>query len=181
MSGPSGIGKTTLGDTLLGLARPASGRIAWFGQTLDAPRRRRLRSRFQKLHQDPTSVFPAGRSFGASLADLRHLPHGGDAALRVGAMLEQLNVSPALLARRPFEVSGGEAQRLALARLLALRPALLVADEPCSRLDLPVQAETMRLLRGLAEAQGLSVLLITHDDATRQAMADEIVTLTAHV
>jgi peptide/nickel transport system ATP-binding protein len=165
VGGPSGLGKTTLGDTLLGLAPPGAGRIAWFGRNLDARRRRQLRARFQKLHQDPTTVFPAGRSFGASLSDLRRLPGGPDAARHLARILEQLHVSPALLNRRPF------------ARLLALRPAMLVADEPCSRLDMPVRAETMRLLRERVDDGDLSVLLISHDAATLTAMADQVVTL----
>ncbi len=143
--GPSGCGKTTLGDTLLGLAPPASGQVTWLGRSLDKKRRRTLRPRFQKLHQDPTTVFPSARSFGDTLSDLRRLPG---------------------------EVSGGEAQRIALARLLVLHPAMLVADEPCSRLDMPVQAETMALLRGLADEHGLSVLLITHDAQMARGVAD---------
>jgi peptide/nickel transport system ATP-binding protein len=175
--GPSGIGKTTLGDTLLGLAPPAAGRISWFGRVLDARTQRRLRPRFQKLHQDPSTVFPLGRKLGQSLSDLRGLAGGAEAISRLDGILEQLGVSPALLARRPNEVSGGEAQRLALARLLALRPAMLVADEPGSRLDMPVQAETMRLLRGVADEEGVAVMLITHDEAIATAMADQTVRL----
>ncbi len=170
--GRSGAGKTTLGDTLLGLAPPVAGRVTWFGSTLDRQRRRALRPRFQKLHQDPTAVFPAGRCFSESLADLRRLPDGRDAARRLPALLEQLRVSASLLGRYPGEVSGGEAQRLALARVLAVRPALLVADEPCSRLDRPVQAATMALLRSLADDTGLSVLLISHDRSFTDAVAD---------
>lgn len=170
--GPSGCGKTTLGDTLLGLAPPASGRVTWLGRSLDKKQRRTLRPRFQKLHQDPTTVFPSARSFGDTLSDLRRLPGGADAGRRLPKLLEQLRASPGLLARRPGEVSGGEAQRIALARLLALHPAMLVADEPCSRLDMPVQAETMALLRGMADEYGLSVLLITHDAQMARGVAD---------
>jgi peptide/nickel transport system ATP-binding protein len=90
-----------------------------------------------------------------------------------------LRVSPDLLSRRPGEVSGGEAQRLALARLLAVRPALLVADEPGSRLDMPTQAETMRLLRSIADDAGLAVLLITHDTKAANAIADHRLSLEA--
>ena len=179
VEGPSGAGKTTLGDTLLGLHAPEAGQVRWFGRTLDRSHRRALRPRFQKLHQDPTAVFPAGRTFGDSMADLRRLPGGADAAGRVASLLERLQVAHRLLARRPGEVSGGEAQRLALARLLALRPALLVADEPCSRLDPPVQAEAMALLRGLANNDGVSVLLITHDPHISRAVADAAVALDA--
>ncbi len=170
--GPSGAGKTTLGDTLLGLLRPCAGRLTWFGRPLDAGQLRRWRPRFQKLHQDPTAVFPAGRSLRDSLDDLRRLPDGRAAAARLPALLEQLRVPPALLARRPDAVSGGEAQRVALARVLALRPAFLVADEPASRLDPPVQAEALRLLRALADTEGLAVMLITHDPAAAAALAD---------
>jgi peptide/nickel transport system ATP-binding protein len=74
-------------------------------------------------------------------------------------------------------VSGGEAQRLALARVLAPRPALLVADEPSSRLDPPVQAAALDLLGSLADADGLAVLLITHDHAVAEKMADGVLTL----
>lgn len=175
--GASGQGKTTLGDTLLGLAPPAGGQVSWLGRPLDGARRRRLRPRFQKLHQDPTAVFPAGRTFGDSLSDLRRLPSGADAAARLAPLLDRMGVPGSLLARRPGEVSGGEAQRLALARLLAMRPALLVADEPCSRLDMPVQAEAMLLLRSLADEHGLSVLLISHDAAAARAVADASVNL----
>jgi peptide/nickel transport system ATP-binding protein len=101
------------------------------------------------------------------------LADGREMAGRVKALLERLRVSPDLLARRPGEVSGGEAQRIALARLLAVQPAFLVADEPASRLDMPAQAETLLLLRGIADDTGLSVLLITHDAQAAAAIADE--------
>jgi peptide/nickel transport system ATP-binding protein len=97
--------------------------------------------------------------------------------MRANKFLEQLRVSRNLLARRPGEVSGGEAQRLALTRLLALQPALLAADEPSSRLDLPTQAEIMLLLRQLADTTDLSVLLITHNAHAASAVADETLKL----
>lgn len=83
-----------------------------------------------------------------------------------------MSVARTLLARRPGEVSNGEAQHLALAQLLAMRPVLLVADEPGSRLDVPGQAETMMLLRSLADEHGLSVLLISHHAAAARAGVD---------
>ena len=178
MLGASGVGKTTLGDTLLGLERAAAGEVSWFSRRLDPPLRRSFRRRFQKLHQDPTTVFPANRTFGDGLEDLHRLM-GDGVALRSDALLEQLRVSRDLLARRPGEVSGGEAQRLALVRLLAVQPALLVADEPCSRLDMPTQAETLLLLRSLADETELSVLLITHDKPAAAALADKQLVIAA--
>ena len=175
--GPSGVGKTTLGDTLLGLLPPIAGRVTWLGRRLDRRTSRDLRPRFQKLHQDPAAVFPPGRSFGASLNDLHRLPDGAELVRGIPALLDRLGVPARLLDRRPGAVSGGEAQRLALARVLATRPALLVADEPASRLDPPVQAMAMGLLRSLADRDGLAVLLITHDQAVAGALANSLVTL----
>ena len=177
--GASGVGKTTLGDTLLGLEPAAEGHVRWLGVALDRKALQRFRPRFQKLHQDPTTVFPASRTFGEGFTDLGRLAGGREMAARVTALLERLRVSPDLLARRPGEVSGGEAQRLALARLLAVQPAFLVADEPASRLDMPAQAETFQLLRGIANDSGLAVLLITHDAAAAAAIADERLDLEA--
>jgi peptide/nickel transport system ATP-binding protein len=175
--GPSGAGKTTLGDTLLGLLPPVAGSVRWLSRTLDRRTSRELRPRFQKLHQDPTAVFAPDRTFGDSLADMRHLPNGADIARGIPDLLDRLRVPAALLDRRPGAVSGGEAQRLALARVLAPRPALLVADEPSSRLDPPVQAAALDLLGSLADADGLAVLLITHDHAVAEKMADGVLTL----
>ena len=170
--GPSGSGKTTLGDTVLGLSRPRAGRLSWFGRALDAGHIRRLRPRFQKMHQDPTAVFPPGRTLRDCMADLRHLADGAAIRSRVPGLLDQLHVNPSLLGRTIDAVSGGEAQRVALARVLAMRPACLVADEPGSRLDPPVQMEALTLLRGLADSEGLAIMLITHDHQVAAALAD---------
>lgn len=174
--GPSGAGKTTLGDTLLGLLPPLAGGVRWLNRTLDRRTARALRSRFQKLHQDPTAVFPPERTFGESLGDMRRLPGGEDLVRGIPALLDRLHVPAGLLDRRPDAVSGGEAQRLALARVLAPRPALLVADEPSSRLDPPVQASALDLLRSLADEDGLAVLLITHDHMIAEKLTDDVLT-----
>jgi peptide/nickel transport system ATP-binding protein len=179
LHGPSGIGKTTLGDTLLGLVPPIAGQVNWLGRRLDRKTNRELRPRFQKLHQDPGLVFPPYRSFGDSLNDLRRLANGADIVRGVPALLDRLDVPTRLLDRLPGQVSGGEAQRLALVRVLAAQPALLVADEPSSRLDLPVQATALRLLRSLTDEEGLAVLLITHDQVAAAAIADDVMTLPA--
>ena len=168
--GRSGIGKTTLGRTLLGLTPPLSGNIrrpnADGGTAL------------QKLHQDPTRVFSPWQPLGRSLQDMRWLP-GGEAALReVPVLMQRFGLRDELLQRRPHQISGGEAQRLALARILALKPKMLIADEPTSRLDPPVQEQVIRYLRDVADEDELAILLITHDRALANAMADRRMLMT---
>jgi peptide/nickel transport system ATP-binding protein len=162
--GRSGIGKTTLGRTLLGLARPLGGVI----RRPDTG----VRPALQKLHQDPTRVFSPWQSLGRSLDDLRRLPDGEAALRQVPALMQRFGLREGLLSRRPHQISGGEAQRLALARILALKPKMLIADEPTSRLDPPVQKQVIRYLREIADMDELAVLLITHDRDLANAVAD---------
>jgi peptide/nickel transport system ATP-binding protein len=162
--GKSGIGKTTLGRTLLGLASPLGGRIR-------GPIAKRSKL-LQKLHQDPTRVFAPWQSLGRSLEDLRRLPDGDRSFGEVAGLMRRFGLKDDLLHRRPHQISGGEAQRLALVRLLAMRPRMLVADEPTSRLDPPVQAQVIRYLRKVADEDELAILLITHDRDLAAAIAD---------
>jgi ABC-type glutathione transport system ATPase component len=165
--GSSGVGKTTLGRTLLGLVPPVAGTVRrYFGQTESLARP------LQKLHQDPTRVFSPWQPLGRSMRDIGRLPGGEDGVARIPALMRRFALKPDLLDRRPDQISGGEAQRLALTRVLALRPQFLIADEPTSRLDPPVQAEVIRHLRATADEDGLAILLITHDQALAEAVAD---------
>ncbi|SCY71571.1 ABC transporter ATP-binding protein [Paracoccus tibetensis] len=165
--GPSGCGKSTLGDVLLGLARPDQGRVTR-GAGL-APQR------FQKLYQDPPSAFPRCLALGRALDDLVRL-HRLDGA-RIPQLMSRLRLSPALLARRPAEVSGGELQRLALLRLLLLDPVFLFADEPTSRLDLITQAEVTGLLTEVARETGMALLIVSHDPELLSRSADRVISL----
>jgi peptide/nickel transport system ATP-binding protein len=177
--GPSGAGKSTLGQVLLGLQRPQEGEVSWAGcdPYRDPTGARRLRRRYQKLHQDPATVFVPHRTIGAQLNDVLNLEDGVSFRAMLPDTLERLKLAPALLNRRVGEVSGGEAQRLAIARLLMLGPALIVADEPTSRLDPIVQKETIDLLRGEVRRTGLALVLVSHNRALVQATADEVVEL----
>ncbi|MEK8028247.1 ATP-binding cassette domain-containing protein [Pseudaquabacterium rugosum] len=158
--GPSGCGKTTLGHVLVGVQAIARGRVqrragvpAW---------------RFQKLYQDPVASFAPGQRLRQGLDDLVRL-HRLEAE-RIPALLQRLKLDEALLARHPGEVSGGELQRLALLRVLLLRPAFVFADEPTSRLDALTQRETLGLLCEELGAEGCALLLVSHDpDLARQA------------
>ncbi|MBS7705699.1 ABC transporter ATP-binding protein [Chelatococcus asaccharovorans] len=173
--GPSGIGKSTLGRTLIGQSPPHGGKLEYWLD--DAGPTSRADRRVQKLHQDPTRVFSPWQSIGASMRDLNRLPEGQAATRKLPELMERFGLSPKLLDRRPSAISGGEAQRLALCRILCLRPKFIIADEPTSRLDPPVQADVMTLLRRVADEDGVSILLITHDARLASAIADRSIGL----
>lgn len=161
LSGPSGCGKSSLGDALLGLVAPAAGAVS---RAADAPP-----TAFQKLWQDPVAAFAPRRALGESLGDVaRRFRRGGGA---VGALCGRLGLDPALLARPPAAVSGGELQRLALLRVMLAGPRFLFADEPTSRLDPITQRAVIDILTGLAD-DGCAVLLVSHDAALLDRAAD---------
>jgi len=167
--GDSGAGKTTLGDVLLGLRRPTSGSVQ---------RAAGLRPQaFQKLYQDPLAAFAPRLPLHTAMQDLlrRHgLPQSA-----LSALLQRLGLDEALLQRRPDQVSGGELQRLALARVLLLEPALVFADEPTSRLDPISQQQTMELLTATLQERGGALLLVTHEPALARQVADRCISLVA--
>lgn len=167
VSGPSGSGKTSLGNILLGLLQPDS------GQVLRAPGL--PRTAFQKIYQDPAAAFAPSIPLRRSLQDLVRL-HGLPWQ-ELEALLERMRIAPALLDRLPRQVSGGELQRIALARVLLMKPALIFADEPTSRLDPLTQQEVMALLVEQARAVGSAVLLVTHDADIVRCVADRRLTL----
>ena len=177
--GRSGSGKSTLGDILLGLRRPLTGSVEWGGVDVVAQPAaiRPRRQRYQKLHQDPVQAFVPHRSLSQQFAALEAVKSGLSVARDLPPLLDRLKVKTGLLNRLPGEISGGEAQRVALARLLLLDPVAIVADEPTSRLDPVVQRETMLLLRDLVEERNLALILISHDHAIVQALADDEIRL----
>jgi len=169
IAGPSGSGKTTLGNILLGLVKPDSGRVV---------RRAGMAPiALQKIYQDPAAAFAPGITLRRALQDLVQLHRLEWQAL--SALLARLRLQPALLDRLPSQVSGGELQRFALARVLMLKPALIFADEPTSRLDPITQQETLQLLAEHAREHRCAVLLVTHDRHIAACMADRELVLNA--
>lgn len=155
LTGDSGCGKSTLGDILLGLLPADSGRVYRRGGF--APQR------YLKLYQDPPASFAPQVKLAQLFDDLIRL-HRLDAK-RLPALLERLNLSTHLLQRHSHQVSGGELQRLALARVLLMEPVFLFADEPVSRLDPITARDVLQLLVEVATEYQCAVLLVSHDPA----------------
>lgn len=162
ITGPSGSGKTSLGNVLLGLARPSAGTVRR-GPGVGP-------QGLQKLYQDPLAAFAPRLMLRTALQDLMRLHRTPPDALQV--LLERLGLNPALLERRPDQVSGGELQRIALARTLLLQPALVFADEPTSRLDPINQKLTIDLLVSALAERGGALLLVTHDPVLARKASD---------
>ncbi|SEB07737.1 ABC transporter ATP-binding protein [Rubrimonas cliftonensis] len=169
--GPSGLGKTSLLDTLAGLIEPMSGRLLRHGAG-ERP------LAVQKLFQDPPAAFAPLATLAEQFRDLarRH----GLVPQAIPALMQRLGLAPELLDRRPAQVSGGELQRLALARVLALRPAAILADEPTSRLDPVTQRNVMAVIGEAAEEAGAAVMLVTHNGALAQRWAGTVLDLARH-
>ena len=167
ITGPSGIGKTTLLDTLAGLIAPARGRVDRAGGL--------GRYAVQKLYQDPPAAFPPRVPIVHSLRDVARLHRV--AWDRVTEYLRALNLHPGLLERRPDEVSGGELQRISVARALTVGPRVLLADEPTSRLDPITQRQTLDLLAQITRDQGIAMVLVTHHAAIARNWAHQSIAL----
>lgn len=167
VTGPSGCGKSTLGDVVLGLAPPSAGRMSRSAGL--AP------TAFQKLYQDPVAAFPRHRTLGRTLADVarRH----GEPQDRIDRLMPRLGLAPVLLTRKPDAVSGGELQRLALLRLLLVRPKFIFADEPTSRLDPITQKQVIDLLCETATTEGCAIMLVSHDPELVARTADHVLSL----
>ena len=169
VQGTSGTGKSTLGNVLLGLLPDHQGKVRRSAGL--AP------TALQKLYQDPVASFAPKISLERSLRDV--MQRHGRAWREIQQRLDHLAVPEDLLARRPHEVSGGELQRVALARVLTVRPALLFADEPTSRLDPVSQQEAMNVLLNAVDESGAALMLVTHDDDIAQAVGNRFLRLNA--
>jgi peptide/nickel transport system ATP-binding protein len=183
--GESGSGKTTLARCVAGLARPSAGRILVEGRPVETgslASRRALWRRVQYVHQNPRSALNPRRRVGQILAGPLESLLGvsrAECGSRVRVALESVGLEPDAARRRPHAFSGGQAQRIAIARALVVEPALLVLDEPTSALDVRVQAELLALLRSIRERTGVSLLFISHDLPVVAAVADRVGVLRA--
>ncbi|MCE2916653.1 MAG: ATP-binding cassette domain-containing protein [Rubrivivax sp.] len=183
--GESGSGKSTLARIVMALERPSAGRVRLDGDdlhALDAAALRAKRQRLQMVFQDPYGSLDPRRTVGHSVAEPLAVLQGAKAAEqaeRVAQALHEVGLAPADAAKYPHEFSGGQRQRIAIARALIVRPALIVADEPVSALDVSVQAQVLNLMQDLRDKLGISFLLISHDLAVVNLIADEVLVLQA--
>jgi len=181
--GESGSGKSTLGRAVLKLIEPSQGRITFDGQditSLDKAAMRPLRRRLQMIFQDPFSSLNPRMKVKAAIGEALLL-HGraegrslDDAVIEA---LERVGLPADARLRYPRAFSGGQRQRLAIARALAVEPELIVADEPVSALDVSIQAEIINLLKRLRRELGLTMLFISHDLAVVELVSDRVLVL----
>jgi len=183
--GESGSGKTTLARMLVRLLEPSAGRIVFSGTDISALGERQLRAMrrdLQMVFQDPLSSLNPRRSVGETIADpLRIAGESSDAEIRttVRELMTKVGLDPESYDRFPHEFSGGMRQRVGIARALALRPKLLICDEPVASLDVSTQAVILDLLREVQREYGLTVVFVAHDLAVVRQVADRVAVMRA--
>ncbi|HLK80649.1 MAG TPA: oligopeptide/dipeptide ABC transporter ATP-binding protein [Xanthobacteraceae bacterium] len=168
--GESGCGKSTLGRAVLNLIRPTAGEVVWLGrpiQGLSAADMRPLRRDMQIVFQDPLAALDPRMTVGEIIGEpldtfLPSLPEAERKA-QVQEMMAKVGLSPQMVNRYPHEFSGGQCQRIGIARAMILNPRLIVCDEPVSALDVSIQAQIINLLMRLQREFDLSLILISHD------------------
>jgi len=181
--GQSGSGKSTLGRCIMRLETPSSGRIIMQGMDLfriGSGKLRELRPSFQMIFQHPEVSLNPRMTLGESVAEPLMVKKGisSEAALRqIGSLISRVGLRDEHLARYPHQLSGGEIQRAVLARIFALQPKLVVADEPTSMLDVSVQAQVLRLMLDLQKETGVSYVFISHDPDVMSVMCDQVLWL----
>ena len=178
--GESGSGKSTLARLVMRLETPSRGTVRVLGFDINAMERenlRRLRHNFQMVFQDPFGSLDPRQKVGRIVAEpldaLERLA-GSERRNRVVEALEAVGLKAADTGKYPHEFSGGQRQRIAIARALSTRPALIVADEPVSALDVSVQAQVLNLLQDLQDEFGITYMLISHDLAVVEYVCDEV-------
>lgn len=180
--GESGCGKSTTGRLLMGLEPPTSGSIRINGDeitTLNAREMRAKRRDIQIILQDPYTSLNPRMTVGSIIGepfDIHPdaLPAGTTRKAAVAALMDQVGLNPEFVNRYPHQFSGGQRQRIGVARALALKPRIIVADEPVSALDVSVQAQVINLLFDLRDQLQLSYVFISHDLAVVRQIADRI-------
>ena len=178
--GESGCGKTTTGKSILRLIEPTGGSIRFGGEEITHHSTRQLapfRRRMQIVFQDPYASLNPRMSVGGILAapfEIHRIGDAKDRGDRVAALLRTVGLPPEAARRYPHEFSGGQRQRIGIARALALRPELVIGDEPVSALDVSIQAQIINLMKRLQAELGLAYIMISHNLAVVSHVADRV-------
>ena len=182
--GRSGCGKSTLARMILALDRPTSGSIRFGGEELTTKSEAELRPsrrNMQVVFQDPYGSFNPRHKVERLVAEPLHLlesqPSRSERRERVAQALGEVGLSAADMDKYPHEFSGGQRQRLSIARALITRPKLIVADEPVSALDVSIRAQVLDLFADLNQRLGIAYLFITHDLAVARAITDQVMVM----
>ncbi|WP_110207655.1 ABC transporter ATP-binding protein [Nocardioides daejeonensis] len=178
--GESGSGKTTLAMAATGLGPRTSGKIELLGRDLDTLSKQQLRAlrpEVQVVFQDPHGSLDPRQSVRSGFRELRRLQPKRTSWTDDVALLDQVRLGPEMLDRYPHQLSGGQAQRVCIARALLMRPRLIVADEPTSGLDVSVQADVLDLLRESLADSGASMLFISHDLAVVRNLCSHVMVM----
>ena len=182
--GESGSGKSTLARAVLRLLPPTSGTIVWLGRPIEgltANAMRPLRRDMQMVFQDPLAALDprmtVGEIVGEPLDTFMPSLSRADARVRVEETLAKVGLSPLMVNRYPHEFSGGQCQRIGIARAIILGPKLVVCDEPVSALDVSIQAQIVNLLMQLQRDLGLALILISHDLAIVRHISHRVLVL----
>jgi oligopeptide/dipeptide ABC transporter ATP-binding protein len=178
--GESGCGKSTVSNASVGLVPPTSGSVRILGTEIagaDARTLRAIRAHAQMVFQDPVTSLNPRMTVGAAIGEplsVRNVARGAALRTRIAELLDEVGLRPEHAGRYPHQFSGGQRQRIVIARALALRPALLVCDEPVSALDVSVRAQVLNLLVQLQSRHGMSMLFVSHDLAVIRHVCDRV-------
>ncbi|EGQ9761482.1 ABC transporter ATP-binding protein [Vibrio alginolyticus] len=182
--GESGCGKSTLARALLRLIEPTQGELTWKGQDMLGFSKKELSSRrreFQMVFQDPSACLNPRLTISECIAEplLTHEPKlkRAEVEKRVIAMMDKVGLLASQRNRYPHEFSGGQCQRVGIARALILNPDLVVCDEPVSALDVSIQAQVINLLDDLKQEMGLTLVMIAHDLSVVRHISDRVMVM----
>ena len=181
--GESGCGKTTAGRTILKLYEPTDGKIIFEGEDISkfSPAQMKpLRRQMQMIFQDPFASLNPRQTVGsivANMFEIQGITPAGGVENEVRALMERVGLNPEHINRYPHEFSGGQRQRIGVARAIALKPKLIVADEPVSALDVSIQAQVVNLLEDLQNEFKLSYIFVAHDLSVVQHISDRVVVM----
>ena len=181
--GESGCGKTTAGRTILKLYEPTDGKIIFEGEDItnfSPVKMKPLRRQMQMIFQDPFASLNPRQTVGtivANMFDIQGIKPAGGVENEVRGLMERVGLNPEHINRYPHEFSGGQRQRIGVARAIALKPKLIVADEPVSALDVSIQAQVVNLLEDLQNEFKLSYIFVAHDLSVVQHISDRVVVM----